>query len=359
MRIALGPLDLAGVGSSLATGLRARGHDARVVAFRPSPFDYPVDVTMPGRWRRAIFAARAPSNFDVLHAIGGRTWFSYLDIAWARAWGRPALIQYNGSECRISSLAARLHPARARIADPGRDRENRIHRWVGSKAATAAIVQDRELASYLVGSYRVIYVMPFAIAIDRLPLHSTDAAAATAGDGPVRVLHAPSDRRIKGSDAIERAMAEAARDVPLEPVTVSSASHAEVLDAIASADVVVDQLNAETPGVLAAEAMALGKPVLCEYDASRLGAFARPCPVLAITRQTLRERLVELCADPQLRARLGREGRDYAAEVHAPERVAAAAERVYEHARSAPAGIYEADPDGVRRLSAADVAAGD
>ena len=348
MRIAIGPSNPAGVGSALAAGLRSRGHDAKVVTWVEGPWGYPFDRIVGTRARAARFAIGAALGFDVLHVMGGRSWLAYTDVLVARARGRTAVIQYNGGDCRTSDIAHRLHPARARVVDPARDREISLHRRLGAQAARAAVVQDLELVEYLRGSYARIYVAPFAIdlpAIDRVAAATSDAAHG----GRLRVLHAPSNRRIKGSDAIEAAVAEAAREVEIEFETVVG-SHDQVLQALARADVVIDQLNAETPGVLSAEAMALGKPVLCEHVPAKLASFARPCPVVAATPETLRERLLELAGDSSRRGELGLAGRRYAVEVHAPARAAEAAERIYEHARDADPGVYEAWPGGLRRI---------
>lgn len=340
MRVAIGPSDPAGVGSALAAGLRSRGHDVQVVTWVASPWGYPSNEVVGARLGAAAFALRAPGRFDALHVMGGRSWFAYADVALARLRRRPVtVVQYNGSDCRTSDVAAALHPARARIVDPARDREIALHRRIAGRLAQAAVVQDLELVDYLRGAFERIYVAPFAI--DMAAVERAEPAHESTGDGPLKVLHAPSNRFVKGSDAIEAAV----RAAGVELVTVTG-SHEEVLDEIARADVVVDQLNAETPGVLSAEAMALGKPVLCEYVESKLAGFARPCPVVTATAETLRDRLLELAADPERRARLGLAGREYARSVHAPERAAAAAEAVYGHAASAPAGVYEVGPTG-------------
>lgn len=347
LRVALGPLELAGTARALADGLNALGHDARVLVWGPHTFGYRADGLVQGRRARAEFAVRAPRRFDVLHGQGGRTWFSYLDFAWARRWGVTCLIQYNGSETRTSDVAMRLHPGRARIVDPARDREVGRHRRLGARVAHAAVVQDLELATYLVEDYRTVYVSPFAIDIDAIERARRAAAPAPPGAGPLRVLHAPSSRRIKGSDAIE----EIVRSLEgVELTTVTGRPHDEVLRAVAVADVVVDQLNADVPGVLPAEAMALEKPVLCEFEQRKLAPFARDTPVIPVTAETLAARLSELAGDPARRARLGEAGRRYALAVHSPAVAAAAAERVYRDARHAGPGVFAASREGLAAL---------
>ncbi|MDP8968779.1 MAG: hypothetical protein M3N04_09280, partial [Actinomycetota bacterium] len=67
--------------------------------------------------------------------------------------------------------------------------------------------------------------------------------------------------------------------------------------------------------------------------------------------ESLERELRALCADPQRRAELGREGRDYVERVHDARRVAAAVEQVYAHAARAAAGHYIATAAGVAPLA--------
>lgn len=347
LRVALGPLELAGTARALADGLTALGHEARVLVWQAHPFGYRADGRVEGRRERALFAWRAPRRFDVLHGQGGRTWFSYLDFVWARLRGVTCVIQYNGSDARTSDVALRLHPGRARTVDPARDSEIRLHRRLGARVAHAAVVQDLELATYLVGDYRTVYVSPFAIDMAAIETARREAGGEDPAADPLRVLHAPSSRRIKGSDQIEAGVA----GLPgVELRTVTGRPHEEVLREVAAADVVVDQLDADVPGVLPAEAMALGKPVLCEFEPRKLAPFARSTPAVPVTAATLAARLSELAGDRARRAELGRAGHEYAAAVHAPEVAAAAAERIYRHARGAGRGVFAASPEGIEPL---------
>jgi glycosyltransferase involved in cell wall biosynthesis len=347
--VLLGPTDPAGVASNLAAGLEASGHAVRTVVWEPSPYGYRHDAVVERLSQRLRFAAGVGRHEDVVHTFGGRSWVPYADLALARLRGATCVVQYNGTDARSVEIAHRLHPARARIVDPGLDRNVRLHRRLAGRVAHAAAVQDLELVSYLIGNYQRIYVLPFAIDLAALDRAAAEAAT-PATTGPLRVFHAPSNRRVKGSDLIEDAVRVAASQADIELVTLTNVPHSAVLDRLARVDVVVDQLNAETPGVLAAEAMALDKPVLCEYDERKLASFARPTPVVAVDADTLAERLVELARDAGLRERLGAEGRDYARGIHAPAAAARAAAAMYRHVRTASPGIYEVGPEG--RVSA-------
>jgi len=112
---------------------------------------------------------------------------------------------------------------------------------------------------------------------------SPDMAVATrspstrGSDRPI-VLHAPSDPRMKGTDRVREAVAGLLKaGADFDYVEMSGRPHAEVLDAVRNADLVVDQLYSDLvlPG-LACEAVRLGTPVLVFGDAGELlGPLAR------------------------------------------------------------------------------------
>jgi hypothetical protein len=135
------------------------------------------------------------------------------------------------------------------------------------------------------------------------------------------IVHAPSSRRRKGTDAVIAACEGLDADLEL----VEGLHHEEAFERYRAADIVVDQLNAGWYGLFAIEAMALGKPVVTflHEDAVRRTeeAFATRVPIVSATAETLRERLTPLVASPAERRRVGAASRAYAEHVHDLERV--------------------------------------
>jgi glycosyltransferase involved in cell wall biosynthesis len=132
---------------------------------------------------------------------------------------------------------------------------------------------------------------------------------------------------------------------------VSGVPHTEVRRALAEADVVVDQLRSASASVLALEAMSAGAPVLSRVDERALASFHYGLPVVPVTAETLEEELERLLDDAERCRALGEQGRAYVLKTHAAERVAEAMQLVYEHARTAPPGLYEATADGIAERS--------
>lgn len=80
---------------------------------------------------------------------------------------------------------------------------------------------------------------------------------------PLRVLHAPNHRAIKGTALVERAIGELrAAGCAIELQIVERVSNAEMRKFVLQADVVVEQLVIGWYGIFALEAMACAKPVL-------------------------------------------------------------------------------------------------
>lgn len=81
---------------------------------------------------------------------------------------------------------------------------------------------------------------------------------------PLRVLHAPNHREIKGSqhfvDAVRRLREEG---VAIELRVLEGVPNSEIRQAIAEADVIADQLIIGWYAMFALEAMSMGKPVIC------------------------------------------------------------------------------------------------
>jgi glycosyltransferase involved in cell wall biosynthesis len=130
------------------------------------------------------------------------------------------------------------------------------------------------------------------------------------------ILHAPSSRRRKGTEHV----LAAAETLDAELDIVEGLQHDEARERYLRADIVVDQLNAGWYGLFAIEAMALGKPVLTflHEEAVRRTeqAFGVRVPVVNVTKETLRDRLAELAADPQRRREIGAASRAYVERVH-------------------------------------------
>jgi len=83
-------------------------------------------------------------------------------------------------------------------------------------------------------------------------------------DAPLRLIHAPNHRNLKGTDHIIRAVNELVEEGnAIELSVIEGVTNPELIEMIRDADVVIDQLIFGWYAMFALEGMALGKPVVC------------------------------------------------------------------------------------------------
>ena len=298
LRVVHTPLNIAGIPWTNVQALRRKGVDARLVVVERQKLHPEADIDLDrptGFWRR--LGVQAPAFFrllpqtDVFHFYGGYTLIpKRVQFPVLRAARKKSVFHFLGSDIRGKS---REELAYGRLAD-----------------------------AQIIGSYDAIRwvpeaeVIPPGIDLDEYrPIPPTDR------ERPV-VVHAPSNRRRKGTDHVIAACEEL--DVELD--IVEGLHHEEARRRYERAEIVVDQLNAGWYGVFAIEAMALGKPVatyLREEAVRRTEeAFGVRVPIVPVTKETLTERLRPLVESPDERRRAGAASREYVERVHGLDAVA-------------------------------------
>lgn len=298
LRVTHAPVNTAGVPWTNVQALRRRGVDARLVVFNRYVLHPEADRSLDlpkgfvGRQLRQWRAlAELLPRTDVFHFYFGLTLVPQsLQFPLLRLTGRKCVMHYLGSDIRGKT--------------------------------PAQLAYGRKAGAQIVGSYDALRwvpeaeVIPPGIDLARIqPVPPSDRAR------PL-ILHAPSSRRRKGTEHVIAAVEGLDADLEL----VEGLHHDEAFERYRAADLVVDQLNAGWYGLFAIEAMALGKPVVTflHEDAVRRTeqAFGTRVPVVSATKETLREALRPLVADPARRRALGAESRAYVERVHDVERIA-------------------------------------
>lgn len=311
------PVELAGQVTAIAEGQRALGHQARTV-FPPHPFGYgPPDVPLSADVRRARFQklgllSRLPLIADVLHCHFGGSLLPerlrHVDVAVARRLGVLVAVQFWGSEARLPNVEAARNPdyVNAYGEDETRNRA-RLARWADLTEGHVLFV-DHSFDAFLEPYFPHIHITGHAVNLERLQPVYPDAEQPRP-----TLVHAPSNAAFKGTDAVRAAVDELRRrHVAFEYREISGLTHAQSLEVYRSADVVVDQLRAGAHGVLTAEVMALGKPVVCNILPELRPTYPDGLPVVSATPGTVVDVLEQLLTDGQIRAERGRQGRVYA-----------------------------------------------
>jgi glycosyltransferase involved in cell wall biosynthesis len=292
LRVTHCPVNTAGIPWTNVEALRRKDVDARLVVFERYKLhpeadwslDRPRNLVVRQAVQARAFAKLAPRT-DVFHFYFGLTLLpKSVQFPLLRALGKKSVLHWLGSDIR------------------GKPRDE--------------LAWGRRAGAQIVGSYDAARWVPEAEVIPPgIDLRGIEAAPPSERERPV-VLHAPSSRRRKGTEAVVAACAE----LPVELEIVEGLDHREAFERYGNADIVVDQLNAGWYGVFAIEAMALGKPVVTflhdEAVRRTQEAFGVDVPIVSATTETLREQLRPLVENADERRRIGAASRAYVERVH-------------------------------------------
>jgi glycosyltransferase involved in cell wall biosynthesis len=266
-------------------------------------------------------------NRSLVHPPRGYGFFAGMDLPHLRASGIRIVYRFTGFDLRAPTLDRQVNafsPFHRGYSAPSPEAQQQryiehLRQWVD-----VFVVQDPEMRAFLPEAE----VVPRAVDLDVLA-YSEPAARAR----PL-IVHAPSDRTIKGTPAVLEAVAQLrARGVEFDFELLERLPHAEVLERCRRADVVVDQVLIGWYGVFAVEAMALGKPVVAYLRPGLAEQLDHAPPIVNAAPDRLAEALEPLIGDAEQRRRLGVEGRRFVEQMHDVRHVAAMHERLYERAR--------------------------
>jgi glycosyltransferase involved in cell wall biosynthesis len=145
-------------------------------------------------------------------------------------------------------------------------------------------------------------------------------------NAPVRVMHAPNHRGIKGTEFFLAAVdALRAEGLDIDVELVEGRTNEDVRRLMGEVDVLADQFILSGYGLAAIEGMASGLPVMCNLEDDyvmrvyRLYSFVGECPVVSASPELIAERLRPLVTRPELRRELGEAGRRYVERFHSEE----------------------------------------
>jgi len=369
IRVLHAPLNFANQAYVVSEALRREGIDSSVATYKwgeaANIFEFAADTTIPisfTNWLGDEFAALGNvlnGGYDIVHLWNrslvyhgsGDSFFSGLDLPFLRNAGLRVAYRFTGYELRRRSLELELNPySPFRYGFQSRHREEAQQRYLDFIApyVDAFIVQDPEMLSYLPQAR----IVPRAVNLDRFPM--TEPVTTKR---PL-VVHAPTDRLLKGTDfvlkAVEALMAEG---LEFDFQLVEKMPHAQAVEWFRRADVVIDQLLIGWYGVVAIEAMAMGKTVVAYIRDDLTGFFSGGMPLLAANPETIAAVLREAIENRDLRAEMAGKGRAFVEAMHDCRTVAGSLAGLYRKILEAPAAPVRTPDLGHQVGRAADVVA--
>ncbi|SDA78191.1 Glycosyltransferase involved in cell wall bisynthesis [Algoriphagus alkaliphilus] len=291
------PTTVGGNPQGISKHLRILGVDSQTWALRQNYLGYPVDKVIwkdsdnffQREWKRLKALAYVFQDWDAIHFNFGTTLFiqepyiptsslarnlfrkfyaGYLDLMqgielrvlkWRKI---PLFVQYQGDDARQGDFCLRNFKITA-ATQVGSE-------YYNERTDSQKRIQIERMARFCFKVYGLnpdlLYVLPLGaeflpyshISFEEWKPHYTQLQ-----NRPLRIGHAPSNRKGKGTDFVIAALEELKSEgYQFEFVLIEGVSNAEAKLIYQDIDVLVDQLFFGWYGGLAVEAMALGKPVL-------------------------------------------------------------------------------------------------
>lgn len=237
-------------------------------------------------------------RFDVIHYDGGMDFFR--DSRTAKRWkkaGKKIVCHYMGSDLRVRGVVPEMNA----LSDLNLTNES-----------------DHLL---LHSDIHYIYI----------PFDTSPYSAVAHRTGRLKIVHAPTNRSMKGTAFILPVIEAVKRVRDIEFVLIENTPHENVLRLKQSCDIAIEQvgnLGGTGYGRNSLETLAMGIPTITEMTPDYV-AWLPENPFVLATRDTLLDVLLNVIDHPELRAELGSKGRNWVNKYHSYESVHDRLEQLY------------------------------
>ena len=388
-KVCLLPVEVAGYQSGLSQGLFELGWSVRQISISNHPFDYPVRIANPG-WAtfvsncvsyvsrhersplaklvylaalpaRAFGALWVAAKFQVVILNAGRSLLPFhLDLILFRMVGMRVIAMLgHGSEARppcLDCLGEKLEPNKILTLPRECKARRRFVRRV--EALSHIVISTPTIGHYLTrdflnGNDIGVPVIPTQIANENLLSNLTESPSKTHESEyeatALRVVHAPSNPRVKGSEVITRVLRKLESEGLVELKLVSGLTNQQVKETLSWADLLVDQLYSDIPlPVLASEAAYLRVPTMIGSNnwPEIKRSFSKESwpPAIFIHPDDLEEELRNQALSRENLQTLGGSAKTFVELYRTPSAIAAIYETIILGDQSFDSGIRNVDP---------------
>lgn len=329
IKILHGMSDIAGQGSYSVTGLRSIGENATIAVWAKNPFGYPVDIDLHidrvkihhvlyalcASFKMFGFACKASIKYNVFHFHFNHSLVPFgLDLPFLKILKKKIIMEFHGADIRYAYLREEPKYMPYEELPNFRGREKRsIARTL--KYADEIITHDEELKRHI--PHEKLFIVPLRMNVNRFePVFPVEEKE------KICIVHAPSDYISKGSKYVITAIEKLKDKYDIDFILVEKKTQQEAFEIYKKADIIVDQLFAQTYGVFAIEAMSMGKPVVGWITDEIRATFPKTMPIVSATIENIADVLEYLIKDGKKRRELGIAGRKYVEEYHDYRKIA-------------------------------------
>ena len=329
MRIYHGPQNIGGMAGVLSSAHRAIGFSATSCCFSTGNYHYRADqeITVKNPYKRAWqllkLLATSTINYDVFQFYYGvsLTGPFLFDLPILKKMNKKLFFYFCGCDIRDSKLTIEKYKYSAcKECWPMMCSVNRPKAIdYALKYANAVFVSTPDLIEFVPNSI----LLPQPIDIKALELLKAKMINKKPKDHKIRIAHAPSNRKMKGTKYIEEAISILnSSGYQIEFLLIENTSYEEALSKSAAADLIIDQLLVGSYGQYSVEMMALGKPVVCYLREDLRHYYNADLPIINATPDNIVEVLKALLERKNDWSKIGQLGIDYVHKNHCSEVIA-------------------------------------
>ena len=237
---------------------------------------------------------------DILHYHGQAVSQGYRDLVmWSGIMKKPVILHHHGSEIRNKKY-------------PKFANHLVVHRYV----STPELLDFVPNAEWL----------PNPVNLDNLKYSETNVT------GPLKILHASTNRDVKNTKAVESSISKLKSDgLDIQFTLLENVQHAELMEQISKHDLIIDWMNPEFGiyGVFSIESMALGRTVICTLTDSLYEGYE--LPIINSSPESLEVSIKEVYDNREILVEKGQLGSEFVNRNHNSEVIA---ERVLQKYKS-------------------------
>jgi len=321
MRIVQAPLNIAGQPLVISRAQRELGYKSDVIIFNNDFSARDCDKNLRLNEEKSWFKRTSRilgnfvfclKNYDIFHFHYGKSLLPYnLDLPILRLLGKKTIMQYWGTDVIQFDIAVK------RTEYSPEEIQEVFHEQDDNEKRQKIAKMEKKVDVSVIGDYALLIYTPKSKIIPiALDLKKIDFVGVEDKPHKLKVLHAPSNRLVKGTDHILKVLHQLQADgLDFEIVLVENKSNQEALAMYKEADLLIDDIMQGPYGIFCLEGMAMGKPVMCHIDESLVSHYPG-LPIVNVNPRNLYDQVKKVLENLDFRQELAQKGRAYMEEHH-------------------------------------------
>lgn len=319
LKVIHGTIEIANQMHTITEGLKKIGINAKTLNYYPNYLEYKqdeeFDITKFSDLNKANIetkkvAAKKIATNDIFHFhFGTSLTLDHTDLALINELGKKIVMQHWGSDVRQQTKAKKNSPnVKVKVLDEN-SIKNELEQF--SKLIKNCIVSDYELYEYVKEHYENVYVIPPCINLNKFKNLNYKK-----NRDKLLVVHAPTDREVKGTEYIINAVYDLKNIYDLDFILIENLRNEEALEIYKEADIVIDQLLIGSYGLVAIESMAMGKTVISYINDYMKTKYPIDLPIISANIDNIKFKLESLIKKKEQLNEIGEKGRVYVEKYH-------------------------------------------